>query len=58
METVMAQEFGKYTDEEIVALAQRFGADYIVGQGRRRRLPIVFDGGSTIIYSVQGAMRR
>ena len=58
METVMAQEFGKYTDEEIVALAQRFGADYIVGQGRRRRLPIVFDGGSTVIYSVQGAMRR
>ena len=58
METVMAQEFGKYTDEEIVALAQRFGADYIVGPGRRRRLPIVFDGGSTIIYSVQGAMRR
>jgi hypothetical protein len=58
MEIVMTQEFGKYTDAEIVALAQRFGADYIVGQGRRRRLPIAFDGGSTIVYSVQGATRR
>lgn len=55
MEAVMAKEFGKYTDEEIVALAQRFGADYIVGQGRRRGLPVAFDGGSTIVYSVEGA---
>lgn len=52
MEIVMAQEFGKYTDEEIVALARRFGADYIVGQGRRRKLPVAFDGGSTIVYSL------
>lgn len=52
MEIVMAQEFGKYTDEEIVDLARRFGADYIVGQGRRRRLPVAFDGGSTVVYSL------
>jgi hypothetical protein len=52
MEVVMAQEFPKYTDDEIADLARRFGADYIVFQGRRRRLPIVFDGGSTVIYSV------
>ncbi|MBK5255393.1 MAG: hypothetical protein JJE39_05120 [Vicinamibacteria bacterium] len=52
METVMAQEFGKYSDAEIVALAREFGADYIVGQGRRRRLPIAFDGGSTVVYSL------
>jgi hypothetical protein len=58
METIMAKEFGKYTDEEIVDLAGRFGADYIVGQGRRRGLPVVFDGGSTVVYSVQGTTRR
>mgnify|MGYP003382485059 CR=1 FL=1 len=52
MEIVMAQEFGKYTDEEIAALARQFGAGYIVGQGRRRRLPVVFDGGSTVVYEV------
>ncbi len=52
MEIVMAQEFPRYTDDEVANLARTFGADYIVGQGRRRRLPIVFDGGSTVIYSV------
>lgn len=52
MEIVMAQEFGKYTDEEIVSLARQFGADYIVGQGRRRKLPVAFNGGSTIVYSL------
>ena len=52
METVMAQEFGKYTDEEIVSLAHQFRADFIVGQGRRRKLPIAFDGGSTVVYTV------
>ena len=53
MEIVMAQEFGKYTDDEILALARQFGADYIVGQGRRRKLPVAFDGGTTIVYSVR-----
>jgi hypothetical protein len=52
MEIVMAQEFGKYSDEEIVGLARRFGADYIVGQGRRRNLPVAFNGGSTVVYSL------
>jgi hypothetical protein len=52
MEIVTAQEYGKYTDEEIVALARRFGADYIVAQGRRRSLPVAFNGGSTVVYSV------
>lgn len=52
METVMAQEFGKYTDEEIVNLAHQFRADFIVGQGRRRKLAIAFDGGSTVVYTV------
>lgn len=52
MEAVMAREFGKYSDDEIVALAREFGADYIVGQGRRRKLPIAFDGGSTVVYSL------
>ncbi len=52
MEIVMAQEYGKYSDEEIVAIARRFGADYIVGQGRRRNLPLAFNGGSTVIYSL------
>lgn len=52
MEIVMAQEFPKYSDAEIVALAREFGADYVVGQGRRRGLPIAFDGGSTIVYSL------
>jgi len=52
MEIVMAKDFGKYTDAEIVALAREFGADYIVGQGRRRNLPVAFDGGSTVVYSL------
>lgn len=52
METVMAQEFGQYTDEEIVRLAHEFRADFIVGQGRRRRLPVAFDGGTTVVYRV------
>ncbi|MEO8358840.1 MAG: DUF6798 domain-containing protein [Vicinamibacteria bacterium] len=52
MEIVMAKEFGAYSDEEIVALARQFGADYIVGQGRRRKLPIAFDGGSTVVYAL------
>jgi hypothetical protein len=52
MEIVMAKEFGKYSDEEIVNMARRFGADYIVGQGRRRKLPVAFDGGSTVVYSL------
>lgn len=52
MEIVMAQEFGKYSDDEIVSLARQFGADYIVGQGRRRKLPVAFDGGSTVVYSL------
>ena len=51
----MAREYGKYSDEEIVALARRFGADYIVGQGRRRKLPMVFNGGSTVVYSLPPA---
>ena len=55
MEIVMAREYGKYSDEEIVALARRFGADYIVGQGRRRKLPMVFNGGSTVVYSLPPA---
>jgi hypothetical protein len=55
MEIVMAQEFSKYSDTEIVDLARQFGADYIVGQGRRRKLPVVFDGGSTVIYSLPSA---
>lgn len=55
MEEVMAQEFGKYSDEEIVALARRFGASYIVGQGRRRKLPVAFDGGGTRVYSLPPA---
>ncbi len=50
MEVVMAKEYGKFSDEEIVALARQFGADYIVGQGRRRKLPVAFDGGSTVVY--------
>lgn len=52
MEVVMAKDFAKYSDAEIVALAREFGADYIVGQGRRRKLPVVFDGGSTVVYSL------
>lgn len=52
METVMAKEFAKYSDEEIAGLARQFGADYIVGQGRRRKLPVVFDGGSTVVYAL------
>jgi len=50
MEIVMAKDFAKYSDSEIVALARQFGADYIVGQGRRRKLPVAFDGGSTVVY--------
>ncbi len=52
MEMIMTREFGKYSDDEIVGLARELGADYIVGQGRRRRLPVVFDGGSTVVYSL------
>ncbi|MEO5761777.1 MAG: DUF6798 domain-containing protein [Vicinamibacteria bacterium] len=52
MEIVMAKEFGAFTDEEVVALARQFGADYIVGQGRRRKLPVAFNGGSTVVYSL------
>jgi hypothetical protein len=52
MEIVMAKEYGQFSDDEIVALARRFGADYIVGQGRRRKLPLAFDGGSTVVYSL------
>jgi hypothetical protein len=52
MEIVMAKEFGQYSDDEIVSLARQFGADYVVGQGRRRKLPVAFDGGSTIVYSL------
>ena len=52
MEIVMAKEFGAYTDEEIVSLARQFGADYVVAQGRRRKLPVAFDGGSTVVYTL------
>ena len=52
METVMTKEFGAYADDEIVALAHQFRADFIVGQGRRRKLPVAFDAGTTIVYTV------
>ena len=48
----MSREFGAYTDEEIVGLAHQFRADFIVGQGRRRKLPVAFDAGTTIVYVV------
>ena len=52
MEIVMAAEYGKFTDEQIVNIAREFRAGYIVGQGRRRKLPIAFDGGSTVVYAL------
>ncbi len=52
MEIVMAKEYGQFSDDEIVTLARQFGADYIVGQDRRRKLPLAFDGGSTVVYSL------
>jgi hypothetical protein len=53
MEIVMAKEWPAYTDDEILDLARQFRADYIVGQGRRRKLPVVFDGGSTVVYAAR-----
>ena len=52
MDVVMAAEYGKFSDEQIVAIARQFHATYIVGQGRRRKLPVVFDGGSTVVYAL------
>jgi hypothetical protein len=52
MEIVMEKEFSQFTDEEVVAIARRFGAAYVVGQGRRRRLDVAHDSGSTIVYRV------
>ncbi len=52
MDVVMAAGYGKFTDEQIVSIARQFHASYIVGQGRRRKLPLAFDGGSTVVYSL------
>lgn len=52
MDLLVAKEWGQFSTDEIVDLAHRFGANYIVGQGKRRNLPVVFDGGSTVIYQV------
>ena len=52
MDIVMALEYGRFTDEQIVSIARQFRASYVVGQGRRRKLPVVFDGGSTVVYSL------
>jgi hypothetical protein len=53
---VLGDEYARLPDEELLALARRFGARYIVTprRNRPRALPRLYDNGSFEIYSATG----